>query len=151
MSGSQSSNDPYQAVIADLEAQIAQLQAAIATINAVRAGATVPTGAAAPQGSKHIPPSNNDTLEDIPIDAFHTLTVAQGIKKYLGMRPRKPATSQEIVEALQHGGQNGSDGANFSVVVNNSLNRMSASDGEVSKVRRGVWGLKSWYSAKAES
>jgi hypothetical protein len=69
-------------------------------------------------------------------------------KKSLDM---KPATTQEIVDALTTGGQSGADGANFTTVVTNSLNRMAAADGEVSKAKRGILGLKSWYEPKVKN
>jgi hypothetical protein len=138
-------DDHYDAVLADLEAQIATLQTAIAAIKAVRSGAPAPVTFHGPLK----PPSEATPFNplEIAVDAFHALTVAQSIKKFLAMRNRKPATTQDIVEALTAGGHSGADGANFSVVVNNSLNRMSAADGDVSKVKRGLWGLKEWYAA----
>jgi hypothetical protein len=148
MSSPEGSVDPYAAVIADLERQIVQLQAAIAAIQAVRAGTVIPSPI-----SKANPTAASGQVnsQEIAIDAFHTLTVSQAIKKYLGMRPRRPVSTSEIVEALRAGGQAGSDGTNFAVVVNNSLNRMSAEDGAVSKVKRGIWGLKEWYETKPKS
>ena len=137
--------DPYAVVLADLEAQRAKIEAAIAAIKALQGGGPIPVSA--PLGSSQ---AANNSGTQIEIDTFHKLTLSQAIKKYLGMRPRKPATTQEIVEALRAGGQSGADGANFTVVVNNSLNRMAAADGDVSKVRRGVWGLKAWYENKAK-
>jgi hypothetical protein len=140
-----SEGDHYDAVLADLEAQIIQLQAAIVAIKAVRGGMRVPPGVGIknpPAGLRH------EISAEIAIDTFHKLTVAQGIKKFLGMGPKKPVTTQEIVDALRAGGQSGSEGTNFTVVVNNSLNRMARADGDISKVRRGVWGLKAWYDNK---
>jgi hypothetical protein len=139
-------DDHYDAVLADLEAQVATLQTAIAAIKAVRSG-----GAIAPIGTANIFEGTGpiNAAAEIAIDAFHKLTIAQSIKKYLAMRPKKPATTQEIVDALTAGGQSGSDGPNFANVVNNSLNRMAAADGDVSKVKRGVWGLKAWYETKS--
>lgn len=152
MSGSE---EKYASAIAELtvqraslEAQIASVDTAISALRALQSGAPIP--AAMAQGSSATPSADgNNGLGVIELDTFHGLTTAKSIKKYLGMRSKKPATTLEIVEALRSGGQSGSDGANFSVVVNNSLNRMSAADGEVSKVRKGIWGLKSWYSAKS--
>jgi hypothetical protein len=136
-----------QAQRAALEAQLANVNTAISALLALQSGAPVPTA-----GSTAAPPliagSNGAGTIQIELDTFHNLTTSQSIKKYLAMRGKKPATTQEIVEALRSGGQSGSDGNNFAVVVGNSLNRMSAVDGEVSKVRRGIWGLKSWYSGK---
>jgi hypothetical protein len=136
-------DDHYDAVLADLEAQVATLQTAIAAIKAVRGGGPIVHVGTANIFEGGAPPSS----VDIAIDAFHKLTVAQSIKKYLAMRPKKPATTQEIVDALMAGGQANSDGNNFAVVVGNSLNRMAAADGDVSKVKRGVWGLKEWYAS----
>ena len=133
--------DHYGAVLADLEAQRATIDAAITAIKALQAGGKITIG-----GSLGSPTANNAQL-DIPVDAFHKMTVSQAIRKYLSMR-RKPATTPEIVEALTTGGQAGSDGSNFMVVVNNTLNRMQAPDGGISKVKRGVWGLSEWYQDK---
>ncbi|MGH2509065.1 MAG: hypothetical protein ACRDHZ_16930 [Ktedonobacteraceae bacterium] len=129
-----------------LEAQISNVDTAIAALRALQSGTPIPVVLAAQKTPSPQFSAGNGASITIELDTFHGLTTAQSIKKYLTMRGKKPATTQEIVEALKAGGQSGSDGANFSVVVNNSLNRMSASDGEVSKVRKGIWGLKSWYS-----
>jgi hypothetical protein len=137
--------DPYDAVIADMELQIMNLQSTIASLRAMQAsrnGVPSATFQNVPKGTE-----TSFSPSDIAVDAFHALTVAQSIRKFLGMRNRKPATTQDIVEALTAGGHSGADGANFSVVVNNSLNRMSAADGDVSKVKRGLWGLKEWYAS----
>lgn len=137
-----------QAQRAALEAQIASVDTAISALKALQTGTPIPVGASSAVPLQATPTAGNGSNAQIELDTFHGLTTAQSIKKYLGMRNRKPATTQEIVEALGAGGQSGSDGPNFAVVVNNSLNRMSAADGEVSKVRKGIWGLKSWYSSK---
>lgn len=147
------SEEKYAGAIAELiaqraalEAQLASVDTAIAALRALQTGGPIPVVAAATVISSGGPQAASDPGLRIELDTFHNQTLAESIKKYLGMRNRKPATTQEIVEALREGGQKGADGANFHVVVNNSLNRMSASDGDVSKVRKGVWGLKSWYS-----
>jgi hypothetical protein len=140
----ENSVDHYAAVLAELEAQRARIDTAIAAIKALQSGGPIPVAS--------LPPSNQPASNvgvQIELDAFHKLTLSHAIKKYLRMRPKRPATTAEIVDALKAGGQSGADGANFAVVVNNSLNRMSAEDGAVSKVRRGVWGLKEWYETKA--
>ncbi|HEX3842898.1 MAG TPA: prefoldin domain-containing protein [Steroidobacteraceae bacterium] len=141
-----------QAQRAALEAQIVSVDTAISALKALQTGMPIPTGSpsAAPLPATPFGNGSGSGVQ-IELDTFHGLTTAQSIKKYLGMRSRKPATTQEIVEALAAGGQSGSDGPNFAVVVNNSLNRMSAADGEVSKVRKGIWGLKSWYSSKTST
>lgn len=139
------SDDRYAGVIADLEAQRASIDTAIAALKALQSGKPVPGSI---HGTSATNQSSGTTELFIEIDTFHKLTLSQAIKKYLGMRPRKPATTQDIVDALTSGGQNGADGANFSTVVTNSLNRMAAADGEVSKVKRGIWGLKAWYEPK---
>ena len=147
--GSERSVDHYAAVLSDLEAQRKKIDDAIATLKAVQGGVAIP--ASTGLGAAQPPPIGVTQDLDLAIDTFHQLTVAQAIKKYLGMRPKKPATTQDIVEALRVGGQGSSDGANFSVVVTNSLKRMSAADGEISKVKRGIWGLKAWYETKARN
>jgi hypothetical protein len=144
MSVDRATAEAYAAVLADLEAQRIKIEEAIATVKAVQAGSKIPTGVAPAES----PPVFIGAPIKIALDAFHTLTVSQAIKKYLGMRDRTPATTAEIVEALTAGGQSGADGSNFTVVVNNTLNRMQAPDGGISKVRRGVWGLKEWYESK---
>jgi hypothetical protein len=139
-----------QAQRAALEAQIASVDTAISALTALQTGAPIPAGTPGSGATQTYAPSGGNAVAvQIELDTFHGLTTGQSIKKYLGMRGKKAATTQEIVEALQAGGQSGADGANFAVVVNNSLNRMSAADGDVSKVRKGIWGLKSWYSSKS--
>jgi hypothetical protein len=139
---------------AALEAQIASVDTALSALKALQAGIPIPAatsaGASTNTASAASSTGNGSNIR-IELDTFHNLTTAQSIKKYLGMRGKKPATTQEIVDALKEGGQSNSDGTNFAVVVNNSLNRMAAADGEVSKVRKGIWGLKSWYSSKSSS
>lgn len=151
--------EKYADAIADLqsqrgalEAQIAMVDTAIAALKALQDGTPFAAPTTSPLGTAQLgsTASVNGLNIQIELDTFHNLTTAQSVKKYLGMRNKRPATTQEIVEALQSGGQSGSDGPNFAVVVNNSLNRMSAADGDVSKVRKGIWGLKSWYSSKTE-
>lgn len=148
MSNEGSSSDPYSAVVADLQAQIVRLQEAIETIKAVQGGSPVPTSAS---GTGTIPKAKapQDSPLLIAVDEFHQMTVGAAIKKFLDMRKRKPATTQEIIEALIQGGQAGSEGSNFNVVVNNTLNRLQGADGSISKVKRGLWGLREWYAAKA--
>ncbi|HTC50340.1 MAG TPA: hypothetical protein VK700_00230 [Steroidobacteraceae bacterium] len=145
--------EELQAQRSGLEAQLATIDNAIAALTALQSGGPIPaaniqTGLQA-GGALSMAINSGSTIA-IELDTFHGLTTGQSIKKYLGMR-RKPATTQEIVEALAAGGQAGADGANFAVVVNNSLNRMSAADGDISKVRKGIWGLKSWYGSKASA
>ena len=139
--------DPYAAVLAELEAQRAKIDTAIAAIKALPSSGRIVVGTMQPSNGSQ--PS--DIKLDIAIDTFHALTLSQAIKKYLEMRMKKPATTAEIVDALKAGGQSNADGTNFSVVVNNSLNRMAAADGVVSKVKRGVWGLKAWYESNAKA
>jgi hypothetical protein len=151
------SQEKYADAIADLqtqrsavEAQLATIDTAIAALKALQDGSPIMAMNTPQLSANHggsTPPGSGMQIE---VDTFHNLTTAQSIRKYLAMRNRKPASTQEIVEALQTGGQSGADGANFAVVVNNSLNRMAAADGEVSKVKKGIWGLKSWYTAKVE-
>jgi hypothetical protein len=139
--------DPFGPAIAAIEAKIAQLQETLATLKTFQSGS--PAEIALIGGTKTTFNKPQETSLTIDLDSFHNMTLSQAIKKYLSMRWKKPATTNEIVEALRTGGQAGAEGDNFSVVVNNSLNRMSAADGIVSKVRRGIWGLKEWYETKS--
>ena len=146
--------DYYAAVLADLEAQRAKIDTAIAAIQALQtAGLSMPSAAPSFPGSPSsgTPALTTDSVLEIPLDAFHRMSVSQAIKKFLGMRGRRPATTAQIVEALAAGGQAGSDGANFNVVVNNTLSRMQAPNGGISKVKRGVWGLSEWYDSKLKN
>ena|ERR1700730_5325342 len=138
--------DPFGPAIAAIEAKIAQLQETLATLKTFQSGGP---SEIALIGTKTTFNKSQESSLTIDLDSFHNMTLSQAIKKYLSMRWKKPATTNEIVEALRTGGQAGSEGDNFSVVVNNSLNRMSAADGIVSKVRRGIWGLKEWYETKS--
>lgn len=142
--GTKGSVDHYAAVLADLEARRAQIDATIATLKALQAGGIAATAGGAQVGTV----IDNSGDSEIAVDEFHKLTVGSAINKYLGMRGRKPATTAEIVEALTKGGQAGSEGNNFTVVVSNTLNRLQAADGSISKVKRGLWGLKEWYDKK---
>ena len=145
------SADHFAAVIADLKAQILRLEQAIEVIRAVQTGAQIPAAAQSSALPSNGGPGKTAEAIEIAMDEFHQMTVGAAIRKYLGMRGRKPATTAEVIQALTKGGQSGSEGSNYNVVVNNTLNRLQAADGGISRVRRGVWGLREWYENKGKS
>lgn len=167
--GESQNSDPYAPAIADLEAKIAELQTALNTLRSIRSlalgavaisggsvggsgvGGAGVGGAGVGGGGLRSASGGSDSKPQIAVDAFHTLTVGKAITKYLRMRPRRPATTAEIIEALKAGGQANADGNNFAVVVNNTLNRMQGPDSTISRVKRGLWGLQEWYRNDGDS
>jgi hypothetical protein len=126
--GTEGPADQYAAMLAGLEDQRTKIDNAIAAIKALQA-AGVSVTVTQPSGAE-LRPSGNKV--EIALDAFHTLSVGKAITKYLRML-RRPATTAEIVEALKLGGQAAADGDNFSVVINNTLNRMQGPDSAISR------------------
>jgi hypothetical protein len=132
------SSDPYDAVLADIDAKIAQLLQTKASIEAVRSGKTISNqevnnGAAAPSGTQ------------VTAGMFHGMSIVEAVKQLLTMR-KKALQTPEITEAIIAGG------VVFSTetpgnTVGSVLHRESVKpNGGVISVGRGTWALPTWYS-----
>ena len=79
-------------------------------------------------------------LDDLDEHAFFGMSVAKAAQKYLSIK-KKPASAQEIADAVEKGGFP-VQSAQFGKTVTTTMYR--GSDTFV-KVKRGLWGLKTWY------
>ncbi len=120
----------YQAVLADLKRRRDEFDAAIKTVE----------GIIAQLG----PTSSNSgkirSVQDIPSDAFLTLTIPEAAIKYLGL-VRSAQTVAQIWEALKTGGL---PHTKYNAVYN-ALLRREAQVEDIVKLPDGSWGLTEWY------
>ena len=135
----------YQAVLADLEKKRDDLDKAIAGIRLLiglpqasnnGAQAEPPAGS----GSMGPPAPRGSSDQNIPSDAFFGMSIPAAAQKFLSIR-KKPATSPEIAQALEAGGYN-HQSSNLANTLNTALTR---NPDMFAKVKRGTWGLRSWY------
>jgi len=120
------SKDNYKAVIADLEKQRAEIDQTIALLKK-RAGQSV---------------SASDSAEaehEIQHDTFYGKNILQASEIYLRMVGKPARSTEEIAGALTKGGLSASAPS-----VATILGRSKG--GAVQRVKRGLWGLKDWYS-----
>jgi hypothetical protein len=128
----------YAAVLADLKAKRADLDVAIAGIERMVGLATAAQGAASIDVTQH--------GSDVEPDSFFGMSIADAAKKFLAMK-KKPQTTADIAEALEKGGMTHTSG-NWGNTVGSVLNRIDGSTGEIVRVKRGTWGLASWYPGR---
>jgi hypothetical protein len=117
--------NPYEAVIADLEARKAQIEATITNLKAIAAQAGLPSG---PSGGGGLGPG-----------AFLGMSIPEATKKYLSNARGKKST-QEVIDALTEGGLPKSK---YSTVYS-ILRRRESQVGDIVNMD-GDWGLKEWY------
>jgi len=131
--------NPYDAVIADLEAKRAEIDSALQLMKRLRDFAGAATMLASPPSNRPSAPIAD--LTDIPSDAFFNMTIADAAVKFLAAwASRKPQNTHTIIEALAHGGLKNK--AYPSVYGN--LHRRAAKVGDVVNVH-GDWALAEWY------
>jgi hypothetical protein len=139
MSDLPSSNDPYEAVLADMKSKIAQLQQAVATIEAIRAGQ--------PMSNQEVSPSTPTSANtQILPGMFHGMSILEASKQLLAMR-KKPLGTPEITEGIIAGGvvfSTATPGNTVGSVLHREANKPGG--GSVVSVGRGTWGLPAWYS-----
>src|ERR1700733_4136725 len=131
-------SDPYDAVVADIDAKIAQLQQAKAAILAVRSGQTIVNQ----ELNSESPAPNNS---QITAGMFHGMSIVEAGKQLLTIR-KKALGTPEIPEAIIAGGVvfSGSTPTN---TVGSVLHRESVKpSGGVISVGRGTLALPAWYS-----
>ena len=128
--------DPYEAVIADLQAKRDQIDQTIALLTGLRGGSQALISYATT-------PENGVTET---AGMFLGMSIVDAVKKLLGMRKRTMGNA-EISRELQTGGLvfSGKDPVN---VVGSVLTRRFNDVGDVVKVGRGIWGLKEWYPGR---
>ena len=117
--------NPYEAVIADLEAKKAQLEVTIANLKAIAAQAGMPTGG---PGGGGVGPG-----------AFLGMSIPEATKKYLANARDKKST-QAVMDALTEGGLPKSK---YNTVYS-ILRRRESQVGDIVNID-GDWGLKEWY------
>lgn len=131
--------NPYLAVLADLERDRDQINAMIAMMRK-RAGLSAEEVPSAPlaNGSNSQP---SDSTE-IRSDTFFGMVISDAIKKYLGI-VKRPKKTTEIAKALEEGGLQHTSKRWFAT-VQTTLNRMH---GVIVKLPNG-WGLLEWYPGR---
>jgi len=129
----------YAAVLADLREQRARLDAAILALEAVMA---VPKAATQAPLSLPAPPAVPAMAPD-----YHGMTVHEAALRYLQSKAVGQRTTQ-ILQALQSGGValTGKSPINsLGAILNGNLKRQ----GQIVKLKRGVWGLSAWKKPAA--
>ena len=100
--------NPYDAVIADLEAKRAEIDAAVRLMKKLRDRIGMSVADDAGSGWKDEIQLALGAENDIPSDAFFGMTIADAAVKYLGKwTNRKPQSTKAIIEALGRGGLKG--------------------------------------------
>lgn len=124
---------PYDAAIEQLEGQIRHLQSILDSLKVLRT---------APDGSPLVFSSGASRDADVEIrhDTFFAMTIADAVRKYLGMVKVTKSTA-DIAAALERGGLKHSS-KDFSTTVRSILGQQR----EVfTRVPNGDWGLNEWY------
>lgn len=142
----------WDAVIADMEAQVAEWNAALKTLKKIRSmgvGVGTSTGIWETTASSVFEPKpdNVPVDGDIRSDAFFKLTIADAAVKYLRKwAARSPQSTKTIIDALARGGLKGKGYQ----TVYKSLVRRAKEKNDVVNVH-GDWGLQEWYLPASSS
>jgi len=136
MADEQQQQNPYVAVLADLERQRDQINTTIAMIKRMM-GLSVDEPLMSSTASQ-----NGTEVSEIRSDTFFGMSISEAVKKYLAMMKR-PRRVTDIAKALDEGGLlHGSK--NWLATVQTTLTRMK---GVVVRVPNG-WGLMEWYPGR---
>lgn len=132
--------DPYEAVLADLQAKRDQIDQAIAALTSLRGGVSASSGAAMPNAGAGAPIVETAGM-------YLGMSITDATKKLLALRKRTMGNA-DIARELQAGGlaMTSKDPVN---TVGSVLTRRFNEVGDVVKVGRGVWGLKEWYPGRS--
>ena len=122
----------YKTVLEDAKRQRVELDAVIAF-------AERQLGIAKGSSRTSTAPSPGGTVEIEP-DTFHNKNIFQATEKYLSMVGRPARSTEEIAEALGRGGVTATPGSVATILGRDK-------SGRVTRVKRGLWGLKEWYDA----
>jgi DNA-directed RNA polymerase delta subunit len=125
-----SADADYHAVLADLRQRKAEIEAAIKAVE----------GIIALLGLKEGETRKIRGTQDLPTDAFLSLTIPEAAIKYLGM-VRSAQSAAQIWEALKQGGLPHTKYA----AVYNALTRRQQQAGDILKLPDSNWGLAEWY------
>ncbi|HAF21828.1 MAG TPA: hypothetical protein DCK93_02775 [Blastocatellia bacterium] len=120
----------YHAVLADLKERREGIDAAIKTVEGIIVQLGLTPGSAKIRGT-----------QDLPADAFLTLTIPEAAIKFLGM-VRSAQSVAQIWEAMKQGGLTHTK---YNAVYN-ALFRRENQVGDVVKLPDGNWGLSEWYA-----
>lgn len=134
--------DPYEAVLADLRAQREKIDQTIALITSLR-GMNTATGTAA--GTSTASGVGAAVKED-PGSMFLGMSIPDAVLKLLTLRKRKMANA-EILAELKAGGLELTSQEPLNV-IGSVLSRRFHTVGDIVRVDRGTWGLKSWYPGR---
>jgi hypothetical protein len=130
----QTSAVDYQAVLEDLRARRASLDAAIEALeqlNGTPGGNTTGTTVSS---------ASSSTLRS---DAFFGMGIGDAAVKYLGI-VKAPKNIGQITAALGQGGLTHTS-KNFYNTVFTALQRRVENEGDITRVKRGEYGLTVWY------
>lgn len=132
----QTSPNPYDAVLADLRAKRAEIDNAIEVLTRLRGGGAAHSGVETPAVAE---PENHAGM-------FLGMSIVDAVLKLLTMRKRK-MTNSEILKELTQGGMVLTSKEPINV-VGSVLTRRFNEKGDIVRVDRGTWGLKSWYPGR---
>lgn len=119
----------YQAVLADLKERREKIDSAIQAVESILASLGPTSGTSRVRGS-----------QDIAVDAFLGLTIAEAAVTYLAL-VRTAQSVAQIWEAIKKGGL---PHTKYNAVYN-ALNRRETQEGDVARLPDGTWGLAEWY------
>jgi hypothetical protein len=125
----------YSAVLEDLKARRDKLNAAIEAIEQMQG--QVVLGALASLGT------SGGSANQLRSDSFFGMGVGDAAVKYLGL-VKAPKKIDQILTALEEGGLTHTS-KNFYSTVFTALQRREQSEGDITRVKRGEWGLAAWY------
>jgi hypothetical protein len=126
----------YKAVLKDLLLKRAELDAAIRAIQPMAGEAVSSNGSSA-----HAASVNSDAA--LRSDSFFGMGIGDAAVKYLGI-VKAPKNIAQIQAALEQGGLTHTS-QNFYGTVFTALKRRVENEGDITKVKRGEWGLTAWY------
>jgi hypothetical protein len=121
----------YKTLLEDAKRQKAEAEAVIAFAERQLGVAKSSSGTPA------APPQSG--VVEIQADTFHGKNIFQATEKYLSMVGRPARSTEEIAEALGRGGVTATAGSVATILGRDK-------SGRVSRVKRGLWGLKEWYN-----
>jgi hypothetical protein len=124
----------YQAVLEDLRARRASLDAAIEALEQL---------AGTPNGGTTGTVSASPSAGSLRSDTFFGMGIGDAAVKYLGI-VKAPKNIAQIMSALEQGGLTHTS-KNFYSTVFTALARRAENEADITRVKRGEWGLTAWY------
>lgn len=121
----------YKTLLEDAKRQRAELDAVIAFAErqlGIKSSGTVPAASA-----------NSGSPIEIQDDTFHGKNILQASVMYLQMVGRPARSTEEIADAITKGGLNAAPPSVATILGRDK-------SGNIQRVKRGLWGLKEWYS-----